>query len=36
MEQQGLDTAAYTQTDPVGGSTGLGPESDIYDCVVIY
>ena len=23
-----------TQTDPPGGSTGLGAESDIYDCIV--
>ena len=32
--QYGFDTAANTQTDPLGGSTGLGAESDIYvyDC----
>ena len=25
---------AYTQTDPLEGSTGPGAESDIYDCPV--
>ena len=29
-----FDTAAYTQTDSLGGSTGPGAESDIYDCLV--
>ena len=27
------DTAAYTQTDPLGGSAGLGLKCDIYECL---
>jgi len=30
-----IDSAAYTQTYPPGGSTGSGAESDIYDCFVV-
>jgi len=30
----GFNTVAYTQTDPPGGNTGPGAESDIYDCFV--
>ena len=29
-------TLWYTQTDPPGGSTGLGAEFDNYDCVVAF
>ena len=32
--QHGFDTAAHTQTDPLGGSTGPGAESDINGCLV--
>jgi len=28
----GINIAAYSQTDPPGGNTGHGAESDIYDC----
>jgi len=31
----GTDTAAYTQTDSPGGSTGTGAESDIPDCLAV-
>jgi len=33
MGQYGLNTAAYTQTDPPRGRTGPGTDSYIYDCL---
>ena len=33
-KHHGFDTAAYTQTDPPGGSTGAVEESDNHDCLV--
>jgi len=38
VTQQGqhrFDSTEYTQTDPLGGSTRAGAESDIYDCLVV-
>jgi len=31
----GFNTAMSTETGPPAGSTGLGAESDIYDCLVV-
>ena len=33
--QHGFDTAVYTQTDPLGGNTGPGAKSVVYDCVAL-
>ena len=33
--QEGFDTAAYSQTDPPGGSTAVGAAvKSVYDCLV--